>query len=105
MEGIRDLGLACLGWSARARLLRARIAASGLADVGDDALLAGLEDWAAPHLGAARTAADLGRFDPHDALVAWLGHTVLREVERLAPATWQSPLGRAIAIDYSGAVP
>ena len=105
MEGIRDLGLACLGWSARAQRLRARIAASGLADVGDDALLAGLEEWAAPYLGSARNAADLGRFDPHDALVAWLGHTMLREVERLAPATWQSPLGRAIPIDYSGAVP
>jgi ATP-dependent helicase HrpB len=105
MEGIRDLGLDALGWSARARLLRARIAASGLADVSDTALLDRLEDWAAPYLGAARNAADLGRFDPHDALIAWLGHTMLREVERLAPATWQSPLGRAIAIDYSGAVP
>lgn len=105
MEGIRDLGLECLGWNARARLLRARIAASGLAYVGDDALLPALEDWAAPYLGAARSAADLGRFDPHDALAGWIGQAMLREVERLAPAAWQSPLGRTIPIDYSGAVP
>ena len=105
MEGVRDLGLGCLNWSARARLLRARITASGLEDVSDSALLAALEDWAAPYLGSARTAADLSRFDPHDALIAWLGHSTLREVDRLAPATWQSPLGRAIPIDYSQAVP
>ena len=105
MEGIRDLGLEALGWSDRARLLRARIAVSGVADVTDGALLAGLEEWAAPYLADARTAADLGRFDPHDALVAWLGHAALREVDRLAPATWQSPLGRAIPIDYAGEVP
>jgi ATP-dependent helicase HrpB len=105
MEGIRDLGLEALGWSARARLLRARIAVSKVADVSDAALLAGLEGWAAPYLAGARNAADLGRFDPHDALVAWLGHGALREVDRLAPATWQSPLGRAIPIDYAGDTP
>jgi ATP-dependent helicase HrpB len=85
--------------------LRARIAVSGVADLSDGALLAALEDWAAPYLAGARNAADLGRFDPHDALVAWLGHGALREVDRLAPATCQSPLGRAIPIDYSGEVP
>lgn len=105
MEGIRDLGLEALGWSDRARLLRARIAVSGVADVTDGALLAGLEDWAAPYLASARNAADLGRFDPHDALIAWLGYEAMRAVDSLAPATWHSPLGRAIPIDYAGEVP
>ena len=105
IEGIRDLGLDCLGWNARARLLRARLAVSGLADVADAALLGQLEDWAAPYLSQARSAADLGRFDPHDALLAWIGHGALQELDRLAPATWQSPLARAIPIDYSGTVP
>ncbi|MBF9047748.1 ATP-dependent helicase HrpB [Rhodobacterales bacterium LSUCC0031] len=105
LEGIRDLGIDALGWSARSRLLRARIAVAGVVDVDDGALLDGLEDWAAPYLAGARTAADLGRFDPHDALIGWLGHAAMQEVDRLAPAAWHSPLGRAIPIDYAGDVP
>jgi ATP-dependent helicase HrpB len=105
MEGIRALGLGALNWSEKARLLRARIAVAGVADVSDEALLAALEDWAAPFLTTERTSADLGRFDPMEALRAWLGHQRMLEVERLAPAAWESPLGRFIPIDYAGAAP
>ena len=105
IEGVRDLGLAALNWSEKARLLRARIAVSGVADVSEEALLAALEDWLAPWLTSERSAADLGRFDPTEALRLWLGHGAMAEVDRLAPATWESPLGRAIPIDYSGEVP
>ncbi|MHA7887112.1 ATP-dependent helicase HrpB [Roseicyclus sp.] len=105
LEGIRDLGLEALNWSKSARLLRARVAVSGVADVSDAALLAALEDWAAPFLAKERSAADLARFDPTEALRAWLGYAALQEVERLAPAAWESPLGRSVAIDYSGEVP
>ncbi|WP_338272297.1 ATP-dependent helicase HrpB [Roseicyclus marinus] len=105
IEGVRDLGLSALDWSEKARLLRARIAVSGVADVSDEALLAALEEWLAPWLTRERSAADLGRFDPTEALRLWLGHPAMAEVDRLAPATWESPLGRAIPIDYSGEVP
>ncbi len=105
MEGIRDLGIGTLNWSDRARLLRARIRVAGVADVSDAALLAGLEDWALPWLGTERSAADLGRFDPAGPLETWLGRDAMAEVNRLAPPAWQSPLGRSIAIDYSGDVP
>jgi ATP-dependent helicase HrpB len=71
----------------------------------DASLLAALEDWAAPFLAKERSAADLARFDPTEALRAWLGYPALQEVERLAPAAWESPLGRSVAIDYSGEVP
>ncbi|MDG3041863.1 ATP-dependent helicase HrpB [Roseicyclus marinus] len=105
IEGVRDLGLSALDWSEKARLLRARVAVAGVADVSDAALLAGLEDWLAPWLTRERSAADLGRLDPTEALRLWLGHQAMAEVDRLAPATWTSPLGRAIPIDYSGEVP
>jgi ATP-dependent helicase HrpB len=105
LDGIRDLGLAALNWTPRARLLRARIAVSEVADVSDAALLAALEEWLSPWLTTERSAADLGRFDPAEALGAWLGHATLQEVDRLAPAAWISPLGRSIAIDYAGEVP
>ncbi len=104
-EGIRDLGLGALGWTRRARLLRARIAFSGVTDVSDAALLATLEDWALPFLAGIRDAAGLARFDPHDALSAWLGREAMQEVQRLAPPHWQTPLGRRLAIDWSGETP
>ncbi len=105
LEGIRDLGLGALNWTPKAKLLRARIAVSGVADVSEAALLDRLEDWAAPWLTTERSAADLGRFDPTQALTLWLGHAAMAEVDRLAPPAWQSPLGRSIPIDYSGDAP
>lgn len=105
LDGIRDLGLGALNWSKRARLLRARVGFAGVADVSDAGLLARLEDWAAPYLSGLRTADDLNRFDPAPALEAWLGWDALQATARLAPEAWTSPMGRAIAIDYSGDVP
>jgi ATP-dependent helicase HrpB len=105
LDGIRDLGLAALTWTPKARLLRARIAVSGVADMSDAGLLATLEEWAAPWLISERSAADLGQFDPTGALTTWLGHAAMQEVDRLAPAAWVSPLGRSIPIDYSGDAP
>lgn len=105
LDGIRDLGIGALGWSKRAKLLRARVAFSGVADVSDASLLSDLPHWAAPFLADVRTAADIGRFDPAPALEAWLGWDALQNVARLAPETWTTPMNRAIAIDYSGDVP
>ncbi|MEJ6393938.1 ATP-dependent helicase HrpB [Gymnodinialimonas sp. 2305UL16-5] len=105
LAGIRDLGLDALGWSKRARLLRERVRFSGLADMSDTALLEALPDWAAPYLSGAKTAADFTRFDPAPALEAWLGWSLLQEVNRLAPEAWETPLGRRAAIDYAGDVP
>lgn len=104
-EGIRALGLDALGWSRRARLLRARIGFAGVADVTDAGLLAALEDWAVPFLSGIRDAGGLGRFDPHDALRAWVGWEGMAEIDRLAPEHWETPLGRRLAIDYGGDVP
>jgi ATP-dependent helicase HrpB len=105
LAGVRDLGLASLGWSDRARLLRARIAVAGVADVSDAALLAALPDWLGPYLTEARSAADLGRIDPAGPLEAWIGYGQMQEVARLAPEAWTSPLGRRLAIDYGGDAP
>lgn len=105
LDGIRDLGLGALGWSKRARLLRARVRFADVADVSDAALLERLEDWAAPFLSGLRDADGLGRFDPMDALSAWIGWEKMQTVDRLAPERWTTPLGRKLAIDYSGDVP
>ncbi|WP_299820677.1 ATP-dependent helicase HrpB [uncultured Jannaschia sp.] len=105
LDGIRGLGLGCLDWTRRARLLRARIATSGLADVSDETLLTRLADWLAPFLGDARDADGLGRLDPFDALQAWIGWDTARRLDEVAPAHYRTPLGRKVPIDYAPDVP
>jgi ATP-dependent helicase HrpB len=105
LSGIRDLGIDVLNWSKPARLLRARLRASGLVDVSDTALLERLEDWLAPFLTDHRNAADLKRLDPAEALKTLLDWGQLQELDRLAPAHWTTPMGRKAAIDYSGETP
>ncbi len=104
-DGVRDLGIGSLNWSRRARLLRARIAMAGVADMSDAALTETIADWLAPFLAGCRNAEDLARLDPTDALTAWIGWDQMQQVDRLAPANWTTPLGRSVAIDYSGDAP
>ena len=105
LDGVRALGLACLNWTRRARLYRSRIAAAGLRDVSDAALLNELEDWLLPMLDGVRDAEDLGRLDPFDALQGWLGWEDARQLEDIAPAHYRSPLGRRVPIDYGPDIP
>ncbi|WP_071672851.1 ATP-dependent helicase HrpB [Nioella nitratireducens] len=105
LAGIRDLGMDVLNWSKSARLLRARLRASGLVDVSDAALSDGLEDWLAPFLTTQSNAEDLKRLDPTEALKTLLDWSQQQELDRLAPAHWATPMGRKAAIDYSGDIP
>ncbi|MFO6464580.1 ATP-dependent helicase HrpB [Jannaschia sp. KMU-145] len=105
LDGVRSLGVDALGWSKRARLLRARIAAAELRDVSDAGLLAALDEWLAPWLDGIRDAGGLGRLDPTEALVAWLGWEDGQRLDRLAPASYRSPLGNGVPIDYAPEIP
>ena len=105
LDGVRSLGVGCLGWSRRSRLLRARIAAAGLRDMSDDALAAAAEEWLLPFLSGARDAETLGRLDPGEALRAWLGWEGQQALEAAAPATYRTPLGRETPIDYAPEIP
>ena len=101
LEGLRDLGLDWLHWTEASRRLRARMALAGDVDVSDAGLLDTLEQWAAPFLTDLTSAEALRKWDPGPALEAWIGWDGMQRLERLVPAHWQSPLGRAIPIDYS----
>jgi ATP-dependent helicase HrpB len=74
----------------------------GFPDVSDDALMAGLEGWLLPHLGPARTAADLAALDLTPALAGMLSWEQTAAMDRLVPAHFTTPLGRAIPIDHDG---
>ena len=82
-EGLRREGVGMLPWSEAATALRRRMAFLHRAlgepwpDVGDDALLAGVETWLGPELARVRGARDLRRID------------VLAALRRLLP--WPRP--------------
>ena len=105
LDGIHYLGLPVLNWTPAANRLRARAAFSGLADLSDATLLNHLDDWALPFLGGKRSADDLKRLDPTEALTTYLGWDMLQAIDRLAPPAWTTPMGRAIPIDYAGDTP
>lgn len=100
LEGLRDRGLP---WTEEAARLRARIALTG-ADVSDAALLAD-PSWLMPHLGRARTAADLAALDLTGPLLERLGYGGRQALDRLAPPAFTTPLGRRVPIDYASDPP
>ena len=107
LDGIREMGLpshtGCDRF--RARVALARAAGHDLPDVTDDALLATLEAWLLPHLSGVRSASDWRNFKLIDPLKAMLNWDQTQLVNRIAPANFTTPLGRSIAIDYSGDAP
>ncbi len=107
LDGIRQIGLP---WTAAARRFRARVelargGGAGFPEMTDAALLAGLEDWLLPHLGRARTEADLRALDLTEALRAMLDWDQMQALDRVAPGQFETPLGRRVPIDYDGEAP
>ena len=105
LEGLRLIGLP---WTPAARRLRARIVLAREQDwpeVSDEALLETAEDWLLPHLAKVRTEADLRALDLTPALKARLSWDQQATLDRLAPASFTTPLGRAVPIDYDGDQP
>ncbi|MDO5611763.1 MAG: ATP-dependent helicase HrpB [Paracoccus sp. (in: a-proteobacteria)] len=101
-DGLRAEGLP---WLPRAARLRARIAlAGGLPPCDDDSLLADA-DWLLPWLGKARTRADLRALDLSDALMARIGWDGQQRLKSEVPASFTTPLGRQVPIDYDHADP
>ncbi len=105
LEGVRLLGLP---WSPAARRLRARARLArgeGWPEVEDTELLTNAEEWLLPHLSGVKTEAAVRGFDLVPALQGLIGWERLAEMDRLAPGSFETPLGRKIPIDYEGEVP
>jgi ATP-dependent helicase HrpB len=107
LEGLRTIGLP---FTAAARRLRARIElARGGGDAWPDcseaALLASAEDWLLPYLSKAKTEADLRALDLTEALRNRLSWDQTEALNRIAPAHFETPLGRHVPIDYAGDAP
>ncbi|MGA9657549.1 MAG: ATP-dependent helicase HrpB, partial [Asticcacaulis sp.] len=104
-EEIQQKGLKALNLSEKAQSLRARITFlrsfdTAWPDMGDDTLLATLEDWLAPY-AAGRSMLSLSGDIVTQALKGRLDHDQQKALDRLAPETWAMPTGSHIRIDYA----
>jgi ATP-dependent helicase HrpB len=107
LQGIREMGLACLPWSEGARSLRARVQFlrrmfpdAAWPDLADDHLRATLEDWLLPYLPGISRQAHLDRLDLHQILQSLIPHDLQRRMDRLAPVRIAVPSGADVRIDY-----
>jgi ATP-dependent helicase HrpB len=110
-DGIRQLGLSALPWTADARAVQARIGflhrldPDNWPDVSDATLAADPLAWLGEHLGGVTRRAHLARIDVAAALLERLDWKQRRDLDRLAPTRIDVPTGRSVAIDYSGEWP
>ncbi|WP_170604790.1 ATP-dependent helicase HrpB [Ruegeria arenilitoris] len=107
LDGVRDLGLrfndAAARLAARVELVRAD--GVDLPDFSLEGLMASLEDWLLPMLSGVRNADDWKRFDLLPALRSRLGWSQTQELDRRAPGSFETPLGRKVPIDYGSETP
>ena len=104
LDGLRQIGLT---WTEPARRFRARVEVlrhegADLPDFTDAALMERAEDWLLPHLAGKRTEGALRGLDLTEPLRGALTWDQLQLVDRLAPAFFETPLGRRVPIDYEG---
>jgi len=107
VAAVRDKGLALLPWTPASTQLRQRIRFLALLqpdawpDWSDDALLATLDEWLAPHCLGMRRVDDLAKLDLSGILNTALGWDRRAALDRMAPATMTIPSGRDARIDYA----
>lgn len=106
LEGIRQMGLACLPWDRDALQVQARILTlhnwqpeADWPHLDDESLLADL-GWLEPFLTGINRAEQLARLNLQEILVAPLSWEQRQTLERLAPQTITVPSGSRIRIDY-----
>lgn len=91
-------------WCARVSLLRS-LEGESWPDLGEEALLAGLDNWLGPHLQQVSLLQDFKKIDLNSILQGLLDWQQLKRLEQLLPRRWQVPSGSSIAIDYSSSPP
>jgi ATP-dependent helicase HrpB len=103
-------GLSALPWLADLQSMRERIAFlrrhdPAWPDLSDAALAERAGEWLAPAFSGKRRLADLSAGDLRSAFAALVPWARLAELDRLAPAEFTAPSGRAVPIDYSSGEP
>ncbi len=115
LDGLRRLGIGALPWTPELRQFQGRVALMRSAgvpapepwpDLGDQALLAGLDDWAPPWIDGCTRREHLARMDLAHALGGRLTRKQQEILAREAPGSLRVPSGSNVAIDYlDGGIP
>ncbi|TDU28679.1 ATP-dependent helicase HrpB [Panacagrimonas perspica] len=112
IAGIRRLGLGCLPWNESARQWQARVQSlrawqpeGAWPDVSDDALLATLEDWLAPHLDGVTRRAHLDALNLPDIFNGMLDYAAQQQLQKLAPTQLTVPSGQRRGLSYAAGAP
>ena len=100
VEGVRRHGVGILPWDEGAAALRAR-AAYAVQPLDDAVLLDRLDAWLPPLVAGKRRLDAIAPGALIEALRNLLGWEAMREVDRIAPARFESPAGSSHAIDYA----
>ena len=109
---VRRKGLELLPWTPELRQWQARVAllrqldlqkqdSSEWPDVGNEALLATLEDWLLPYLGKVSRLSHFGNLDLPSILHNLLPWPLPQRLDELAPHHLSVPSGSSIRLDYS----
>ncbi len=103
LDGVRDLGFNMNSAVRRfiTRVSLVRDAGYSLPNMCESVLLDHLEVWLLPHLNGIKTADQWKKFDLLEPLHAMLDWSQMQLLDREAPGSFTSPLGRKIAIDYA----
>lgn len=99
LKQVADQGLEILPLSPASQALLTRARFSGIAALGEQALLESLGEWLGQLL--TRRLDDLSPQKLHDALLARLDYADRQQLDALAPAQFTSPAGTSHAIDYA----
>lgn len=106
LDGVRIEGTSILPWNKQSSQLRDRIRVmrkydAELPDLSEEALLASLEDWLAPHVSGIRSRDGLQKLNMMQVLEAMLSWSDKQRLDELMPTHMTVPSGSRIAIDYT----
>ncbi|MDQ6962736.1 MAG: ATP-dependent helicase HrpB [Mariprofundaceae bacterium] len=121
IQAIRNIGLSCLSWSAKADSLKQRVqfinhhlqhnpavqkqfANQSLPDFSQQSLSDTLDAWLQPYLKHENSLKQCAKLDLHQLLIHQLSWEQQQLVKQLAPERISVPSGSAVSIDYSDPV-